>query len=256
MFVSLCIHQRASWTYPPQVFNSVHLFNKFVRSRFTISSFFSVTIRPRFTAAKIKLGEDSPSWFAFLGQDSLPNEQNNKTIKHPFVQDSLCFRCKNSTCSKINYVKIHHSQKLHLKIRCREGIKSLTIEEGEFKVPIDDCINMSICTADCEKACTRELLPKCGTDGTTYNNQCLLEVAICKDPSLQLSSDGPCPPPPGILNFRSSVLTLVFVSEYYKILVCVKCFDTILQVDYQFLKRGSWANLDVHCTHMPQGKEQ
>ena len=59
---------------------------------------------------------------------------------------------------------------------------------------------MYVCTADCEKACTRELLPKCGTDGTTYNNPCLLEIAICKDPSLQLASDGPCPPPPGTMN--------------------------------------------------------
>ena len=34
----LCMRQRPSWTYPPQVFTSVHLFNKIVRSRFTISS--------------------------------------------------------------------------------------------------------------------------------------------------------------------------------------------------------------------------
>ena len=35
---SLCMRQRPSWTYPPQVFTFVHLFNKIVRSRFTISS--------------------------------------------------------------------------------------------------------------------------------------------------------------------------------------------------------------------------
>ena len=34
----LCMRQRPSWTYPLQVFTSVHLFNKIVRSRFTISS--------------------------------------------------------------------------------------------------------------------------------------------------------------------------------------------------------------------------
>ena len=38
MRVGYCMHQRASWTYPPQVFTSVHLFNKIIRSRFTISS--------------------------------------------------------------------------------------------------------------------------------------------------------------------------------------------------------------------------
>ena len=34
----LCMRQRASWTYPPQVFTSVHLFNKIVGPKFTISS--------------------------------------------------------------------------------------------------------------------------------------------------------------------------------------------------------------------------
>ena len=34
----LCMRQRASWTYPPQVFTSVHLFSKIVRSGFTINS--------------------------------------------------------------------------------------------------------------------------------------------------------------------------------------------------------------------------
>ena len=44
----------------------------------------------------------------------------------------------------------------------------------------------------CEKACTRDYRPKCGTDGTTYSNQCELEIAMCKDSSLELHSDGPC----------------------------------------------------------------
>ena len=34
----LCTCQRASWTYPPQVFTTVHLFNKIIRSGFTINS--------------------------------------------------------------------------------------------------------------------------------------------------------------------------------------------------------------------------
>ena len=58
---------------------SIHLFSKIIRSRFTIT--------------KIKLDEDSPSWFVFfLDQDSLSNKENNKTIKRTFVQDSPCFK--------------------------------------------------------------------------------------------------------------------------------------------------------------------
>ena len=39
----------------------------------------------------------------FLGQDSLSNKENNKTIKRTFVQDSPCF--------KYHLVKVHHVQK-------------------------------------------------------------------------------------------------------------------------------------------------
>ena len=57
---------------------SIHLFSKMIGSRFTTT--------------KIKLGEDSSSWFVFLGQDSLSNKENNKTMKRTFVQDSPCFK--------------------------------------------------------------------------------------------------------------------------------------------------------------------
>ena len=64
---------------------------------------FSIPIGSRFTTKKIKLGEDSPSWFVFLGQDSLSNKENNKIIKRLFFQDSPCF--------KSYEVKIHHVQR-------------------------------------------------------------------------------------------------------------------------------------------------
>ena len=53
---------------------------------------FSKTIGSRFIATNIKLGEDSPSWFFFLRQDSLSNKLNNRTIKHTLIQDSSCFK--------------------------------------------------------------------------------------------------------------------------------------------------------------------
>ena len=53
--------------------------------------------------AKIKMGEDSPADLFILGQNSLSNKQNNKRIKHTFVQDSPFF--------EFYLVKIHHVQK-------------------------------------------------------------------------------------------------------------------------------------------------
>ena len=68
----LCTCQRTSWTYLPQVFTSVHLFNKIVRWRFTISS-------PLFQNKWVKIHhrENKVGWrfhyadLFFLGQDSL-----------------------------------------------------------------------------------------------------------------------------------------------------------------------------------------
>ena len=68
---------------------------------------------------------------------------------------------------------------------------------------------LTVLRAHCGRACTREYQPKCGTDGNTYDNQCLLDIAICEDPSLYLASHGACPtptrppqPPPGTLNLN------------------------------------------------------
>ena len=46
----------------------------------------------------------------------------------------------------------------------------------------------------CETACTREFFPICGSDGKTYNNKCLLKVATCLNPEVELKNHGPCDP--------------------------------------------------------------
>ncbi|KAI8833368.1 hypothetical protein BC829DRAFT_79621 [Chytridium lagenaria] len=42
--------------------------------------------------------------------------------------------------------------------------------------------------------CQQAPEPVCGTDGKTYENQCLLGIATCKDPNVEFAYDGVCAP--------------------------------------------------------------
>src|SRR5688572_9415224 len=45
----------------------------------------------------------------------------------------------------------------------------------------------------CDKPCTKEYFPICGSDGVTYGNKCMFSIAQCKNPKLTVASEGECP---------------------------------------------------------------
>ena len=47
-------------------------------------------------------------------------------------------------------------------------------------------------TKSCQRFCTRDLELLCGSDGKTYNNRCLFQVAQCMEPTLTLVQHGAC----------------------------------------------------------------
>ncbi|XP_068210100.1 four-domain proteases inhibitor-like isoform X2 [Palaemon carinicauda] len=47
---------------------------------------------------------------------------------------------------------------------------------------------------NCPNFCPLHHDPVCGSDGTTYSNMCLLSIANCRNQSVVLAGDGPCPP--------------------------------------------------------------
>ena len=45
----------------------------------------------------------------------------------------------------------------------------------------------------CDEKCTREFKPVCGSDGRTYNNECLMNREQCiKRIFIQVAKQGPC----------------------------------------------------------------
>ena len=56
----------------------------------------------------------------------------------------------------------------------------------------DSAEDKKVESSNCEKGCPFSWFPICGSDGKTYENDCMLEIAHCKDNSVVLNYDGEC----------------------------------------------------------------
>ncbi|KAG9408849.1 hypothetical protein AC1031_020694 [Aphanomyces cochlioides] len=73
---------------------------------------------------------------------------------------------------------------------CDLKIAACTTKQNLTVVSKGEC--QGTAGVNCTKLCTEELKPHCATNGVTYNNQCELDKASCRDPSIKFVSLGQC----------------------------------------------------------------
>ncbi|KAF0735432.1 hypothetical protein LEN26_009096 [Aphanomyces euteiches] len=73
---------------------------------------------------------------------------------------------------------------------CDLKIAACTTKQNLTVVSKGEC--QSAAGVNCTKLCTEELKPHCATNGVTYTNQCELDKASCRDPSVKFVSLGQC----------------------------------------------------------------
>ena len=92
----------------------------------------------------------------------------------------------------------------------------------------------------CNRFCTKEYRPVCGSDYRTYSNLCVFRVAQCRNPWLRLLYNGPC----WFLYWNASVifLSLYFAAEHSKFLGMKGIYHCIL-ILIHLNSRKKWRGL-------------
>jgi len=99
---------------------------------------------------------------------------------------NACFEIYEPVCGS-NYITYDNECTLKM-AKCKTGssTSSLTV------LHTGPCKAFKGFTNPCDKPCSRELNPLCGSDGISYGNPCLFEIGQCQYPHLTLTHKGNC----------------------------------------------------------------
>ena len=110
------------------------------------------------------------------------------------IKNGKCSDCNSKGCSdEEDFVcgtnEITYKNECILqKVACEQNLELKVKNYGKCDEEQENEIDQ------CEPVCPRHLMPVCGTDQETYNNDCLLKAATCRDKSIVKLHDGPCDP--------------------------------------------------------------
>ena len=130
-------------------------------------------------------------------------------IKSYLMEDGHCptveQKCDSKACPDLeNPVcgsngMTYRNECLFKKVKCENKLKITIAKQGtcDPKPETDDTQTGNDAAEDdkdCNKPCSKELMPVCGSNNQTFNNECLLKNAQCKDASITEKHNGACDP--------------------------------------------------------------